>query len=138
MLSKRSLRVLIVTDFLLLAVSVVVGIAGEAWLPEQLQAFEQARAQADMTTNDWVMMVLGLLLLIAVLVAFVGLLIFWRPARPLYFATLVVAALLTPFDGPYITSGLAQAFGDVSLIVSGIVLAVIYFSPLRALYDRPR
>jgi hypothetical protein len=137
MLTKRSLRVLIVANLILIAVSVVVGIVGEAWLPEPLRAFEQTRAEADMTPNDWVLVCVGIPLLITVLVASIGLLAFWRPARPLYFVTIVVATLLTPLGGPYITLGWAQALDGVSFIVTGVVLAAIYFSPLRELYDRP-
>lgn len=138
MLCKRSLRILIVVDLILIVISGIVSIVGEAWLPEQLQAFEQARAEADATTSDWVLMIVGVPLVIAVLMSFIGLLVFWHPARPLYFATLVAAALLTPFGGSYVTPGWAQAIDGVSSIVSGVLLAVIYFSPLRELYNRPQ
>lgn len=138
MLTKRSLRVLIVTDLVLIAVGVVIGIIGEAWLPEPLRAFEQARAEADMTTRDWILVGVGIPLIIAVPVASIGLMCFWRPARPLYLASIVAAALLMPLGGPYITSGWAETLESVSLTVSGVVLAVIYFSPLRDLYARPQ
>ena len=138
MLTKRSLRILIVADLVLIAVGVAVGIVGEAWLPEPLRAFEQARAEADMTPRDWILLGVAIPLSIAVLVASIGLMCFWRPARPLYFASIVVAAVLMPLGGPYITSGWSEAFESVSLTVSGVVLALIYFSPLRDLYARPQ
>lgn len=138
MLTKRSLRILIIVDLVLIAVGVAVGIVSEAWLPEPLRAFEQARAEADMMPREWILVGLGIPVIIAVLVASIGLMCFWRPARPLYLARIVVAAVLMPLSGPYITSGWAEAIESVSLTVSGVVLALIYFSPLRDLYARPQ
>jgi hypothetical protein len=56
MLTKRSLRLLILADLVLIVAGAVVGMVGEAWLPEPLLAFEQARAEAEMETEDWVLL----------------------------------------------------------------------------------
>lgn len=125
-----------ITDLLLVAVSVAVGVVGEAWLPEPLRAFEEARAEANLTPNDWVVLGAGIPLIIVALVSSVGLMFFWRPARPLYLASLIVAIMLTPLGGPYITSGLEEALDCVSMTVSGVILALIYFSPLRDFFKR--
>jgi hypothetical protein len=87
MLSTRSFRILVITDLLLVALSVVVGIMGEASLPEPLRAYEQAQSETDVAPSEWVVIGVGIPLIIAVLVASIGLMVFWRPARPLYLAT---------------------------------------------------
>ena len=129
MLSKRSLRIMVVTDLLLVALSVIVGIMSEASLPEPLRAYEEAQAEADTTPSQWIAIAVGIPLIIAMLIACVGLLVFWGPARPLYLATVIVAILLTPLAGPYVSTGWAQAIDQASFIITGVVLAVIYFSP---------
>jgi len=135
-LSKRSLRVLIVGEFLLAVLSLIVGIASEGSLPEPLREFERSRAEGEMTTFDWVILGVVIPVLIAGLVAYVGLLLFWRPARGIYLATTVVAGLISPFLGPEVATGPAGALEDLSCIVTGVLLAVLYFSPVSELYDR--
>lgn len=138
MLSKSSLRILIITDLLLVALSIVVGIMGQSSLPEPLRAYEQAQSEAEMMPREWIVVGVGIPLSIAMLVASIGLMAFWEPARPLYLATVVVAILLTPLAGPYISSGWAQAIDGASLTITGVVLAIVYFSPLSDLYVKPK
>jgi len=135
--SKRFLRVLIVANLILIAVGAVVGIVGKAWLPDPLRVFEQSRA-ADITATDWILFGVSIPMLIALVVASIGLLLFSRPARPLYLAIIIVDILLTPCWGPYVTTGWARALEAVSYIINGVVLALIYFSPLRDLFERPQ
>jgi hypothetical protein len=136
MINQHLLRILVVTDLLLVALSVVVGILSEASLPEPLRVYEEARSAAEMSPRDWVVMGIGIPLIITMPVANIGLLLFWKPARPLYLATAIVSFLLTPFAGPYVTSGWEQAMDHASCLVAGLVLGLIYCSPLREVYDR--
>lgn len=135
MLSKRFLRVLIVVNLILFVVSPVAFVVNEDWLPEPLRAFEQAR-ETEITTADWIQGSVDGAAIIAALVACIGLLVFWRPARPLYFCAIILGTLVTSLGGPDATSGWVEAIEGVSDILAGVVLALIYFSPLKDLYDK--
>jgi hypothetical protein len=49
----------------------------------------------------------------------------------------VLGLLLTPFFGPVVDAGWGTAFDYAAMIVSGVILALVYFSPLKSLYERP-
>jgi hypothetical protein len=138
MLSKRSLRILIIAQLVLIVLSIVVAFTSESSLPEPLRAYEQARSDVDMTIRHWVLLGTGVLLIVGLLVSSIGLMVFWRPARPLYLATNIAMIAWTPFAGPYVTAGWVQAIDGVSLITIGVVLALIYWSPLSDLYEKPK
>jgi hypothetical protein len=138
MLTKRSLRLLIFVDMVLVVAGAVVGMIGEAWLPEPLRAFEQARAAAELETKDRILLGAAIPLVLAWLVASIGLMCFWRPARLLYLGCIVGSGVLMLIGGPYISTGLGEALDSISLTLSGFLLALIHFSPLQELYEKPQ
>jgi hypothetical protein len=138
MLTKRALRFLIVAEILLAIIGGVLTVFTTSLLPEELQVYEQAVAEADYTAREWVLLGVGIALLVLVLISSIGLFVFWRPARLLYLMTLIVGVLLAPFYGPYVDAGWGTLFEEVAMIISGVILALIYYSPLRDLYERPR
>jgi len=132
------LRTLIVAEIGLVIVSVVVSMVTESTLPEPLRAYLEAEVEADITTWDLVMLATGIPLLILLIVSSVGLFFFWRPARVLYSITMAAGLVMTPFFGPYVDSGWGTMFDQAAIVVSGAILALIYFSPLKVLYERPK
>jgi hypothetical protein len=77
------------------------------------------------------------LLRVLVVSSVIGLFFFRRWARPLYLVTTILATLLLPVSGPYVASGWSQMIDELGLIVSGVILALIYWSPLKELFKRP-
>jgi hypothetical protein len=136
--SKGFLRTLIVAELVLGITSVVVSLFTESMLPEPLRAFVEAESEAEVTTHDMILLAAGIPLILLVLVSSIGLFVFWRPARILYVVTIVAGLLLTPFFGPYVDAGWGRVFEDAAVIVSGVILALIYLSPLKVLYERPK
>jgi hypothetical protein len=98
----------------------------------------EAEWEADFTTRDLVDLAVSIPLLLLALVSMVGLFLFWRPARPLYLVTTAAGLFLTPFFGPYVDAGWETAFGEAATIISGMVLALVYFSPLKELFEKPK
>jgi hypothetical protein len=135
--SKGFLRTLIVTEICLGVLSIVVSLLTESSLPESLRTYVEAEAEADITARHIAMLATAIPLIILLLVSSIGLFFFWGPARILYLITIVGGLLLTPFFGPYVDAGWGAAFEDAAIIVSGVILALIYFSPLRTMYEKP-
>ena len=138
MFTKRALRFLLVAEILLAVTGGIVSVCTESLLPAELQAYEQAVAEADYTTRESVLLGVGIIFLAFVLVSSIGLFVFWPPARLLYFWTLIGGVALAPFYGPYVDAGWGQMFDEAAMIISGVILALIYCSPLRNLYERPQ
>jgi hypothetical protein len=133
---KSTFRILVVTDLVLILLVAVVGLVSESSLPEPLRAFEQSRAEADMTTSEWIIVGVGVPLIVAIFVASFGLMFFWRNARSLFSVTTILALLVVPFGGPYITTGFGSALESLSCGFTGFLLAIIYFSPIKEKFKK--
>jgi hypothetical protein len=135
--SKSFLRILIVVGIGLVILGVAVSLLTASLLPESLRAFWKAEIQGEMTARDLGMLRVTFPAIILWLGSSIGLFFFWRPSRILYLISIVLSLLLTPFSGPYVDAGWGTAFEDAAMIVSGVILALVYFSPLKSLYERP-
>ena len=136
--SRGFLRSLIIAEIGLGVIGVVVSLLTESLLPEPLRAFVEAEAEADISTREIVMLATAIPGIILFVVSSIGLYFFWRPARTLYVITIVFGLLWTPFFGPYVDAGWGTVFEEATIIISGIILALIYFSPLKDYFDKPK
>jgi hypothetical protein len=136
--SKRFLRSLIVAEIAVGILYIIVSFFSEASLPAELRAYEEAQSEASLTRGDFVQLAVAIPLVIAALLARIGLFFFWRFARPLFLITLIADVLLTPLFGVSIETGWGQMLDQAAVVVSGVVLALIYFSPLRTLYEKAK
>jgi hypothetical protein len=132
--SKSFLRILIVVEIGLGILGGVVSHLTVSWLPEPLRAFSKAESQGE---RALVMLRVVFPLIILSLVSSIGLFFFWRPSRILYLISSVLWLLLLPFFGPNVDAGWGKVFEDAGLVVSGVILALVYFSPLKSFYERP-
>jgi hypothetical protein len=133
--SKTLLRALIVTEYVLIIVAIVVGLATESLLPDPLRTFVEEEANAELTNDDIAMLIIGLPLIILLIVSSIGLFMLWPPARILYLIGVASGLILMPVFGPYVESGWGTAFEDAASIISGVILALVYFSPLKRYFD---
>src|SRR5881394_3628874 len=72
--------------------------------------------------------------------ATIGLWRYWRHSRPLYLVVSIAAALMIlrfGILGPHFHILLAYALASLGEIISGIIIGIIYFSPLKSFYERP-
>lgn len=138
MSSRGLLRTLLIAEICLVVVGVAVSLLTEPSLPEPLRTFLEAEAEADITGRDKSMLATVIPAIILWITSSIGLFFFWRPARTLYVITIAVGLLMTPFSGPYVNTGWAATFEEAAIIVSGVILALIYVSPLKDLFDKPK
>ncbi len=137
--TKTTFRLLILAEILLRIGDGVADHFGESSLPEALRNFPYENWYDGASKTVLVTMAGCLaLLVLGQIGAYVGLLLFWRPARALYLALVVGEILFTSFFssfyvGPALSFGLAEA----SRVVAGVILALVYWSPVKALFERP-
>jgi hypothetical protein len=75
--------------------------------------------------------------LFASLVASLGLFLFQSWGRPLFLLCSIFYVLTTPVYDSYVNTGLASMLGYLASLCEGMIIALIYFSHLRRLFDEP-
>ena len=71
------------------------------------------------------------------LVANIGLYVFWRAARALYLVVIVAAVLGSIYLGPSANSGVADFLETAMNVVSGMILGLVYYSDVREAFEPP-
>jgi len=137
--TKKTLRVLIVAEIVFGFGSIIAYRLGATSFPETLR-HEGPSPFAELTGPLYgITLILALLLLVVRIAATVGLWVLWRPSRLLYLIITVVTVLSgLPFDafGPRVETGLSFTMIGISDIVAGIILGLIYFSPLKTHFEK--
>ena len=130
-MTKNQFRALVVFTFLLTILGIVYDFFYADAITKKLFAYQ------DILEPDWSdtkLYLIGGSISLAVLTAlagYVGLIVFWNFARHLFLFASVLFLVITPFIGPYIASGVNQTLHDVVNVFSGLILALVYFSPVR-------
>ena len=135
-MTKGQFRWLITASIVASILGIMTDFIMEASLPESLRDYLNAQSEADLTTRDAIVAVVSLLFLVAWVVAIIGLYCFWQFARPLMVICCIGGIIITAVIGPTVQSGLTTAFYDVSTILSGMILALIYTTPVRTWFEK--
>ena len=133
-------RTLLALHVVLIAGEITSGQLTISGLPEPLRNYLELHYKtpektigANLETLAWVTL-FGLSLL---LVSMIGLWVLWRPARMLFTAYLLCLAVAIVLSGPLVESPLTSVLAFMNTIISGLILGMIYFSPLREHFDAP-
>jgi hypothetical protein len=127
----RWLRILIAAEWLLVIIAVPLAFFLESTLPVQLRQFLAAEYEKPFSFAEAIQLVAMFITLALWLAGSVGTFMLWRYGRPLYLAAVVTGVAFTPFVGPSVMAPLASAFAEASQAIAGVVLGLLYFSPLR-------
>jgi hypothetical protein len=73
---------------------------------------------------------------LAAFAAWISLVFFWRGARRLYIASWVLGTMLTLVSGARVDTSLGAMFGELSAVVGGVILGLVYFSDLGRQFER--
>ena len=68
------------------------------------------------------------------ILAAIGLILFRTWGRPVYLVYIAAALVITVLAGPYITTGWTAFIGYISSLTEGLILALMYFSPIRKMF----
>ncbi|MFT7223081.1 MAG: hypothetical protein ACI82Z_000613 [Cellvibrionaceae bacterium] len=85
--------------------------------------------------NLTILVIIGPVAIIFAIISLVGLLIFKHWAKPLYLASFLFLPLY-PFTGVTVYSGVSRIFYALSIMSSGAVLALLYFSSVSKYYQK--
>jgi hypothetical protein len=87
-------------------------------------------------TGDVALTALWVAVNAATLLAWVGILNLWRPARAIYFWTWVATLLLLPLESAWVFSPVGYMLDSVATLFGGAVLGVLYFSDASRWFER--
>jgi hypothetical protein len=68
--------------------------------------------------------------------AWIGLVTFWRYARRLYVVSCFFSMLLVLLSGPHVQTSVGAMFNEMSALVGGVIVGLIYFSDLARRFER--
>ena len=132
-ISKNLFRVLVLLCFGVSIASALVYLWGHGGLPSELQAYMEPPER----TRVW-KVVLGLLAaggMVLLVTSIAGLLFFWGPARYITLFLVLSDLVLTVLD-PMLEFGWVAALNGLEAVLSGIVLALAFCSPLATFFKK--
>lgn len=128
MKAVTALRTCILLGWTLVIVGLPVSFWLESKLPIQLQTWLQEEMARDLSTGETWVNILGIVCLVALFVASVGLFrLRWWGAW-LYVGCAVMFFPLSFFYGPTVEHAMAYSLNELDIILSGITIGIIFFS----------
>src|SRR5688572_6581901 len=119
-------RILIVTDFALAMLTIAAEIAFSSTLPPPLREFVH-RSWFDFSAGGVFLFFLGTGVILATTISWVGLFLFWWPARGIYVAAWIVWLVLLVAAGPSVMTGAGAALHTAEAVIGGLLIALMYF-----------
>lgn len=121
------LRLSVVAQWVLIALTVALSFLLEEHLPEPLREWVKAEAERDPPLAMYGVIALLVSVLFCFFVGSVGLLFLQRWAAWLFTASAVLMLALTPVFGPIVEHGLPSAVDNASLVVTGLIIGLAFF-----------
>ena len=133
-MTRQSFRRLIILQWLLGFSAVVAFWVTIEHLPPELRNYLEAQKNAEPMVGTWIVFAVGMLVLIASIIIYVGLYRFRSWAKSLLLPINIVALIMMPLYGPSVLSGWASALSYSYALVNGGILFLVYLSPVSQLF----
>lgn len=138
---RRNFQTLVVAHQLLVFAVLVVQPFTEGWMPPEAQGFPDAEASlldeaGGPDTRFVLMRSLWWALTLGSLLASAGLLFFRPWARALFSLTAVAFVLAAPLQEYYVDTGWTVMVAGLGALCEGMLIALVYFSPVRKMFAR--
>ena len=128
---EKVLKNLITANFVMLGIIIAMGLAGYTTLPTALEEYSLA------LMDEYAF---GYILVLPFFVAYITALILIYKLKPvgrtLFLWISIISVFMYFFTGPMITDELTSILGDASLLLDGVILGIIYFSPLKDKFSK--
>jgi hypothetical protein len=122
------LRTLVVLMWIVTILGILFSITLTAFLPSELRGWLADQENASVTLSEWSILILGTPLVIAMIVASVGLFLLRRWGAWLYAITTFISMGIMALGGPSVEHPIAVVFNEMAILLSGIVIGISYFS----------
>lgn len=133
-MSKKTFRAFLLWYLLLLILSGWIHLAvGDKGIPQGLLeiADKQSLILGDRVPLflGVILIGLGILTILLTVVGYIGLLLFWRPSRYIFFSAIALQ-LLFPFSARWsVANSYVSFINSVELLFNGMILALIFWGP---------
>lgn len=134
-MTRKNFRILLVLSWLLVITGVVVSFATRNSLPSELQSYLERVENAPLTNGEIVLAIVDVTFVVFVIVLTVGLFRFRGWAKALLPVSYLLGLVLIPVNGPYVESGWVSILFYSGSLVDGMILALVYFSPLKESFE---
>ena len=128
---EKVLKNLVIVNFVMFGIIIAMGLTGYTTLPAALEEYSLA------LVDEYAF---GYILLLPFLLAYITALILiykFKPVgRTLFLWTIIISVFLYFFTGPMITDELTSILSDAISLLDGVILGIIYFSPLNAKFTK--
>ena len=134
-MTKRSFRFFIIAKWLLSIFVVVLSITTESLLPPELRGYIEGVRNGPTTTQGWILFIIAVTFILFGIALSIGLFQFRKWAKNLLWPSFGVGIILLPFFGPSVQTEWTGTLSYISSLVDGMVLALVYYSPVSKMFD---
>lgn len=129
-------RIAVIAEWVLIVLALVTRVVFGQDLSPLAQQYEAGRQSRDLTVLETVGLWGAGLLLPVSIASSIGLLFFKRWARPLYLAVSLIFPVLFLYEGPVLAVPVSTVVDRLSLIDSGFIIGVMWFSAVASEFGR--
>jgi hypothetical protein len=133
---KKIFRILIVLNWATAIAGTIVYVTTRGSLPVELTPYLESRTRLGVTQFERAILWTETVLFMVSVVDSIGLFHFRRWARMLLVPLYVIATLLLPTNAVYIQTGWTRMLFSMSTVIGGMIIAMVFFSPLAAVFER--
>ena len=134
-MDPANFKKLIIIWWILVAILLPVSVVSQRYLPDELLVYIDRIANKQPELFDWIILGIGLGMLIAVIIASIGLYRLRHWGRKLFLWTHILSLAVSPALGPSVMSEWTATVCYLNLIVSGGIIFLSYTSPTSLSFD---
>ena len=136
-MNKRTFRTILILGWASFVAASAAQLVTRPYLPAQLQEFLASEHRERLAEGFSPALGVAVIVLVFSLTTQVGMFLLKPWARPCYVAALLLNYLFLFFFGPpMVTTATGYALASLNAALTGFLLALIYFSPFKKLFER--
>ena len=135
--NHKILKILIVLEILCGLTTIIIDLSLESYLPQEFQQYIARTKDAELTALQIFGSLIGVVVIVGQIVAWVGLWKLWKHARLLYTICVIIAVPLYLLLEPvvyYTTIG--AIFSEIATLAEGIILGLLYFTNMKYYFSK--
>ena len=123
--NTKILQILVILEWIIVIAAVTLStLFLHDRMPLELKLWIDADLETDFTTSD----IMSLVFLVANFVGSVGLYNLKKWGAWIYLGSGILILPLVPFTGPLVLHGIESAMYDITMIISGMIIALAFFT----------